>query len=129
MGMNGNFKLCPDLQPDDVCLVVEQYREGGFERRFHKHVPRARLSDEAKADLLRALVERFSERAGPSAEQIVGFYLNANGERPPAINHLTIVTSHPEPGVVRSYCGSATVAWSDHVFARRQFRIPQTSEN
>src|SRR5262245_8792489 len=23
--MHGNFKLCPDLQPADVCLVVEQY--------------------------------------------------------------------------------------------------------
>jgi hypothetical protein len=46
------FKLCPDLQPSDVCLVVEQYRDGGFERRFHKHVPRERLADPARLDLL-----------------------------------------------------------------------------
>jgi hypothetical protein len=127
--MDGNFKLCADLQPADVCVVVEQYREGAFERRFHKHVPRERLANEDRVELLRALVARFAARTGPSAEQIVGSYLNANGERPAPVNNLTIVTSHPEPGVVRSYCGSATVAWSDHVFARKQFRMPQTGEN
>jgi hypothetical protein len=74
------FKLCPDLQGSDVCLVVEQYRDGGYERRFHKHVPRDRLADTARLDLLRALVARFSVRTGPSAEQIVGSYLNADGE-------------------------------------------------
>jgi hypothetical protein len=126
--MRGHFKLCPDLHPDDVCLVVEQYREGDFERRFHKHVPRALLADRARAELLRALVGRFSDRTGLSAEQIVSAYLNAGVETPPPGNSFTIVTSHPEPGVVRSYCGSATVAWSDHVFARRQFRRPQTGE-
>ncbi len=121
------FKLCPDLQASDVCLVVEQYRDGGYERRFHKHVPRDRLADPARLDLLRALVARFSARAGPSAEQIVGSYLNANGEVIPPPNGLSIVTSHPEPGVVRCCCGSATVAWSDHVFARKQFRLPQAT--
>jgi hypothetical protein len=127
--MHGNFKLCPDLQPADVCVVVEQYRGGGFERRFHKHVARERLSDEDRIELLRSLVARFAARTGPSAEQIVGSYLNTNSERPAPANDLTIVTSHPEPGVVRCYCGSATVAWSDHVFARKQFRIPQTRES
>jgi hypothetical protein len=121
------FKLCPDLQSSDVCLVVEQYRDGGYERRFHKHVPRDRLADATRLDLLRALVARFSARTGPSAEQIVGSYLNADGEAILPPNDLTIVTSHPEPGVVRSYCGSATVAWSDHVFARKQFRLPQAT--
>jgi hypothetical protein len=121
------FKLCPDLQVSDVCLVVEQYRDGGYERRFHKHVPRDRLADAARLDLLRALVARFSARTGSSAEQIVTSHLNANGEHVPPLNNLTIVTSHPEPGVVRCYCGSATVAWSDHVFARKQFRLPQTT--
>jgi hypothetical protein len=121
------FKLCPDLQVSDVCLVVEQYRDGGYERRFHKHAPRERLTNAARLDLLRALVTRFSARTGSNAEQIVGSYLNANAESIPAPNHLTIVTSHPEPGVVRCYCGSATVAWSDHVFARKQFRLPQAT--
>jgi hypothetical protein len=127
--MHGNFKLCPELEPADVCLVVEQYREGAFERRFHKHVPRERLPDEDRVELLRALVARFVARTGAGAEQIVTSYLNANGQRPAPANNLTIVTSHPEPGVIRCYCGSATVAWSDHVFARKQFRIPQKSEN
>ena len=126
--MRTQSKLCPDLLASDVCLVVEQYREGGFERRFHKHVPRASLPDSARAELLRALVGRFSERTGLSAEQIVSTYLNAGSDKPPPTNNLTIVTSHPEPGVVRSYCGSATVAWSDHVFARRQFRRPQSTD-
>jgi hypothetical protein len=88
------FKLCSDLQPSDVCLVVEQYRDGGYERRFHKHVPRERLTDAARLDLLRALVARFSARTGSSAEQIVGSYLNGNGESIQASNHLTIVTSN-----------------------------------
>jgi hypothetical protein len=121
------FKLCPDLQPSEVCLVVEQYRDGGYERRFHKHVPRERLVDAVRFDLLRALVARFSARIGPSAEQIVGSYLSANEDRIPPANDLTITTSHPEPGVLRCYCGSATVAWSDHVFARKQFRLPQAT--
>ena len=69
------FKLCPDLQPSDVCLVVEQYRDGGYERRFHKHVPRDRLPDAARLDLLRALVARFlctdwSERGADRAAHI-----------------------------------------------------------
>ena len=68
--MRGYFKLCPDLHASDVCLVVEQYREGDFERRLQA-CPRALLSDGARGKLLRALVARFSERAGPSAEQIV----------------------------------------------------------
>ena len=88
--MRGYFKLCPDLLGTDVCLVVEQYREGDFERRFHKHVPRALLSDGARAELLRALVARFSERAGPSAEQIVSVYLNASGDNPPPTNTFTV---------------------------------------
>jgi hypothetical protein len=121
------FKLCPDLQPSDVCLVVEQYRDGGYERRFHKHVTRNRLPDASRLDLLRALVARFSARTGRSAEQIVRSYLNANSIGIPPPNDLTIVTSHPEPGVVRCYCGSATVAWSDHVFAGKQFRLPQAT--
>jgi hypothetical protein len=121
------FKLCPHLQASDVCLVVEQYRDGGYERRFHKHVPHDRLADQARLDLLRALVARFSARTGSSAEQIVSSYLNASGEHVSPPNQLTIVTSHPEPGVVRCYCGSATVAWSDHVFARKQFRLRQAS--
>jgi hypothetical protein len=85
------------------------------------------LPDPSRLDLLRALVARFSARTGPSAEQIVRSYLNANGEAILPPNDLTIVTSHPEPGVVRCYCGSATVAWSDHVFARKQFRLPQAT--
>ena len=94
------------------------------EGRFHKHVPHDRLADPARLDLLRALVARFSVRTGSNAEQIVRSYLNANGEHVLPPNQLAIVTSHPEPGVVRCYCGSATVAWSDHVFAHA---IPPTA--
>jgi hypothetical protein len=39
------YKLCPTLKPRDVCIVLEQYEEGFFIRRFHKHVPASRISD------------------------------------------------------------------------------------
>jgi hypothetical protein len=41
--------LCPELDPSHLCIVLEQYKAGVFERQFHRHVPRHRLSDAAKA--------------------------------------------------------------------------------
>jgi hypothetical protein len=124
--MYENFKLCPQLQPADLCLVVEQYKDGEFERRFHTHVPKSRLSNEARINLLMALVVRFNGETGMGAEHIVNCYLNQRGKSPLAAPDLRIVTSYPEPGVIRFYCGGNTKAWSDQVIAKHKFR-PETN--
>ncbi len=118
--MYENHKLCADLTPSEFCLVVEQYKEGLFIRKFHEHVPKHRLSKDARINLLRALVIHFS---GLGAETILGCYLNERGKTPPA-NKFRIVTSYPEPGVLRTYCGSDTSAWSDQVIVKETFRRP-----
>lgn len=58
--MYENYKLCERLKPSDLCLVVEQYQEGKFLRKFHEHVPKSRLSEDARRSLLCALVMHFS---------------------------------------------------------------------
>jgi hypothetical protein len=117
-----NYKLCDRLKPSEICLVVEQYNtEGTFTRKFHEHVPKSRLSNDARGNLLRALVIHFS---AIGAETIVGCYLNTRGRTPAADNRLRMVTSYPEPGVLRLYCGANTVAWSDLVIAPVNFRRP-----
>ena len=114
-----NYKLCDGLKPAETCLVVEQYVEGSFTRRFHKHVPAHRLSNDARVNLLRALVVQFAS-LGP--ETLVRCYLNTKGGTPSADNSLPIVVSYPEPGVLRTYCGTNTKAWSDQVIAPGSFR-------
>jgi hypothetical protein len=114
-----SYKLCDDLKPSEICLIVEQYKDGAFTRKFHEHVPKSRLSNDARVNLLRALVVRFS---GIGPETIVHCYLNEKGQRPAADNSLLIVVGHPEPGVLRTYCGANTTAWSDQVIAPSSFR-------
>ena len=48
-----------DLRPADICIVVEQYADGKFERCFHLHVRKSRLPQRARAELLHTLVARF----------------------------------------------------------------------
>jgi hypothetical protein len=127
--MYENYKLCSELEPSDRCLVVEQYVEGKFEQRFHQHVPKSRLSVDAVINLLRALVARFDGESGMSAEQIVSAYLNNRARTPPASAVLRIVTSYPEPGVIRYYCGANTKAWSDQVIAKQDFRTRGGDKN
>ncbi len=110
--MYEHHKLCDRLKPSEICVVVEQYTEGIFIRKFHEHVPKSRLSIDARINLLRALVIHFS---GLGAETIVRCFLNKRGKTPAANDSLRIETSYPEPGVLRDYCGSNTVAWSDQV--------------
>ena len=104
-----NHKVCDSLKPSEICLVVEQYTEGIYIRKFHEHVPKHRLSNSARTNLLRTLVLHF---LGASAEAIVSSSLNERGR----------ATSYPEPGVLRSYCGTNTIAWSDQVIAPIKFR-------
>jgi hypothetical protein len=116
------YKLCCELKPSDWCFVIEQYVEGNFERQFHQHVPRSRLSVPVAMNLLQALVVRFDGRTGMGADQIVSAYLNKRGRTPSASVALRIITSYPEPGVIRRYCGANTKAWADQVIAKWDFR-------
>lgn len=117
--MYENYKLCERLKPSELCLVVEQYQEGKFLRKFHEHVPKSRLSEDARRSLLRALVMHFS---GMGAESIVHCHLNSRGRTPAFSNRLKLDVSYPEPGVLRTYCGANTKAWSDHVIDPTTFR-------
>jgi hypothetical protein len=117
-----NYKLCDTLEPFEICLVVEQYTEGTFTRKFHEHVPKHRLSNDSRLNLLRALVVQFSS-LGP--ETLVHCYLNTRGRTPPFDNSLLIAVSYPEPGVLRTYCGTNTKAWSDQVIMPASFRDTQ----
>jgi hypothetical protein len=115
-----NYKLCSELNPKVICLVLEQYEKGAFTRRYHEHVPSYRLSEDSRINLLRALVIRFSEF---DAETIVRCHLNTRGKRPPADQgHLRFFVSYPERGVLRAYCGTDTKAWSDQVIQPSEFR-------
>jgi hypothetical protein len=97
--MYENYKLCERLSPNEICFVVEQYHEGKFAQKFHEHFPKSRMSDEARRNVLRALVIHFSQM-GP--EQIVHCYLNERGKQPSHDGSLEIrATDYPEPGVLR----------------------------
>jgi hypothetical protein len=116
-----NYRLCDELKPSEICLVVQQYKEGPFLRVFYKHIPRSRLSNDEHANLLRALVISFSAM---SAEMIVSCHLNRRGRKPDGLGPLPFFTSYPEPGVLRKYCGTDTTAWLDQVIAPSKFRQP-----
>jgi hypothetical protein len=116
--MYENHKLCPDLKPKEVCLVVEQYHEGTIGRKYHLHVPKYRLSEDALAYLLKTLVLKF---ANNEPLTIVRSFLNSRGRHPSAHSFNFHVT-YPEPGVLRKYCGGDTCAWADQVVMPSSFR-------
>ena len=102
--MYEDHKLCPDLKPKEICLVVEQYREGTIERKYHLHVSQNRLSEVSLGYLLKALVLKFDNNEPLT---IVRSFLNDRGKHPSAHNFNSRVT-YPEPGVLRRYCGADT---------------------
>jgi hypothetical protein len=116
--MYENYKLCGDLKPKQICLVVEQYSNGEFERQYHEHIPKHRLSESRLQSLLQALVLKF-ENAQP--QTVVRSHLNEHGKEPPSYKSVWHVT-HPEPGVLRKYCGGDTCAWADQVIRPSDFR-------
>lgn len=116
--MYENYKLCDELQVKDICIVVEQYREGNMERKYHLHVPQHRLSETSLQYLLQALVMKF-ENNEPLT--IVRSFLNSRGKNPSAHNFNWHVTN-AEPGVQRKYCGGNTCAWADRVIMPSKFR-------
>ncbi len=92
-GMYDNFKLCPDLKPGNLCFVVEQYRDGIFEKQFHSHIANSRLSKDAIINLLMVLVARFDGGTGMGADHIISCYLNKRGKTPASSNSLLITTN------------------------------------
>jgi hypothetical protein len=70
--MYERHKLCDRLKPSEICLVVEQYREGVYLRKFHEHIKKSGLNSDTRINLLRALVIYFS---GSNAETIVRCHL------------------------------------------------------
>ena len=117
-----NYKICDCLDIKDICIVVEQYRNGAFSREFHLHVPKFRLSDDSRTHLLKALVIRFSKM---NPDSIVSHYLNRRGTKPHSEN-FNLQIAYPEPGVLRTYCGANTKAWYDQVVDKSQFRKTAT---
>jgi hypothetical protein len=116
--MHDHYKLCETLKPKEYCIVVEQYKEGLFERKFHEHVAAHRLSEESLGYLLPALVMRFEEMLPMT---IFRSHLNDRGKNPPRQSFMWHV-NYPEPGVLRKYCGTNTCAWADRVVSAERFR-------
>lgn len=116
--MYENYKLCDNLMSFEICIVVEQYREGGISRKFHEHIPWYRLSNERRTWLLRMLAFHFS---GTNAQNILSNCLNGRAKSPP-VSPLLCNVSYPEPDVFGTYFGGNTVAWSDQVIAPDKFR-------
>ncbi len=115
-----NFKLCPDLKIKELCVVLEKYHDGSFERQFHRHIPSYRLSQSRKMEMLKALVVRY---AMFNADTIVSAYVNNRGQNPSHSDKFQIHCSYPESGVQRVYCGTNTKAWIDQVLSPTSFRL------
>lgn len=118
-----NYKLCPDLNTKEICIVLEQYQEGSFVTLQHLHVPKSRMSKDRRLALLESLICRFNSKSGLGFDQIVANYLNKRGKAPAHENSFQVVVTYPEPGVLRTYCGSDTKAWIDEVISSSNFRM------
>ena len=116
--MYENFELCPDLKAKEMCIVVREYQEGQFYRRFHEHIPKHRISEENLSAMLQALVLKFQNNEPMT---IMRSFLNKRGKEPSAYTFMWRVT-YPEPGVLRKYCGTNVCAWADQVIAPSNFR-------
>lgn len=119
--MRDGHDRCDKLAKAEICIFVEEQAGEGFVRHLHTHVPRHRLSSDARYNLLRTLVLRFADA---DAETIVRSYLNRRGTDPAAALVFRIEVSYPEPGVIRHFCGRGTSvhAWTDEVIAPEKFR-------
>lgn len=116
--VHDKYRLCETLKPKEYCIVVEQYKEGLFEQKFHEHVAAHRLSEESLQYLLPALVMKFEEMLPMT---IFRSHLSDRGKNPPRQTFMWHV-NYPEPGVLRKYCGTDTCAWADRVVSADKFR-------
>lgn len=120
-GIYENFDLCPDLLSGEKCIVLRRYASGNYERLIHEHVPSHRLSKDNTINLLKTLVIGSVRRSDDEIPSIVGYYLNGRGQKP-ARRSIPITPAYPEPGVLRIYCGTNTMAWCDEVVAEDSYR-------
>lgn len=120
--MYDGFSLSDSLEKGKVEVVVEQYERGAFVRLYSALVPAHRLSKEAKNNLLKSLICRFNGKTGLGFEHIVQSYLNSRGKTPPSHDPFQFHVAYPEPGVLRTYCGTDTLAWIDEVVSPTTFR-------
>ena len=116
--MYENFELCPGLKAKEMCIVVREYQDGQFYRRFHEHIPKHRISEEGLSAMLQALVLKFQNNEPMT---IMRSFLNTRGKEPSAYTFVWQVT-YPEPGVLRKYCGTNVCAWADQVIEPANFR-------
>jgi hypothetical protein len=116
------FKVCPDLKAKQICIVVEEYNEGNFYRRFHEHISKHRISDENLSTMLQTLVLKFQNNEPLT---IMRSFLNKRGQDPSRYTLRWHVT-RPERGVLRKHCGSNVCAWADQVIAPWDFRKEPT---
>ena len=117
--MYSRIQLCPSLTPKYKCIRVQEYDQGKFVERVHRHVPKHKLAWKNYWALLRTLVLRYEEATD---EQIVNAYLVRRGRDAKRYHHGAIRVEYPEPGVHRSYCGENVLAWIDTVVLPEDFR-------
>jgi hypothetical protein len=110
--MYENHKLCSELRPNELCIVLEQYHEGNSLNVSFTNMSRAHGCLPKAKSICCARWWSGSVRA----------FLNTNGKVPSKNVTLQIHTSYPEPGVLRHYCGGDTAAWADEVIAPASFR-------
>ena len=118
------FELCTTLQTKQKCVRLRKYNAGQgepFTDLFHEHFPAHRISDGDGVEMLKALVVRYQ---CADAAQIVRCYLNDRGGQPEHSEGLRITVEHPEPGVLRKYCGGDVQGWIDTVISPAVFRQP-----
>ncbi len=112
-------RLCPSLTSKHKCIRVQEYNQGQFVERFHKHFLAYKLAQSSHWALLRTLVLRYEEATG---EQIVDAYLTRRGRDAKRYHHGAIVVENPEPGVSRYCCGGNVGASIDTVVLPEDFR-------
>ena len=123
--MYSEIQLCPSLTPKCKCIRVQEYDQGKFVERVHRHVPKHKLAWKNYWALLRTLVLRYEEATD---EQIVNAYLVRRGRDAKRYHHGAIRVEYPEPGVHRSYCGENVLAWIDTVVLPEDFRPAAMNE-
>jgi hypothetical protein len=121
-GCFDGYRLCPDLKPKEFCVVVEQYKEGNFERLFHTHISARRISSDNRRQMLKSLVAAHTPLW---FDAIVTSFVNDRPGYPRPSNYLAMHVSCPERGVLRTYCGGNTKSWIDEVIAPQDFRANQ----
>lgn len=120
--MYSGYKICTSLEPEHVCFIVEQYRDGQLEIEYHEHIRKVRQSLDSRKNLLKALVVKLSNI---HEDSILTHYIN-NRENHPSAANFVWDKSHPEPGVIRISYGQNTRAWFDQVIDKSKFRQPST---